>query len=221
MEFSVKFQIYFGLTVVLLSTVCSSNNVICNNETMNCLDTLRKLMEEDYIISKEDKDEKNKFCEKFEFEGDCMKNVTDICKKGQESKVVLGTGIHNHLIHQCSPGRETRKSNMDILLCIERHRYNFLECLYVSKSDEDKSLERACMSIGSMLCVADKGRKFCEEDGKSAAENIEYGLKEPYSMFCKSASVSLNCNFYVIFLTSILLLMVNIEKTVARAYELG
>ncbi|GFY46807.1 hypothetical protein TNIN_132331 [Trichonephila inaurata madagascariensis] len=89
--------------------------------------------------------------------------------------------------------------------CFEEHAEHFLECTgeHLNKVKySDPQLQKICLDMKSMLCVAKTSRDNCGEDGEALAKTLEFSVDDSYHELCKreltDASGGVFFNYWVL-----------------------
>ncbi|XP_055925773.1 uncharacterized protein LOC129957473 [Argiope bruennichi] len=172
----------------------------CNKGNLEeCLAKIQDYFEDDYHFAKKTESEIDEFCQKLQEDSECLNIATEVCKKTYPLISALTVTLYNQVNQLCSPGTHHKETYMKMLPCIDKHSEDFKECSgkHLEKKFDDEKLQSVCMDMHSMICVADKSRKYCDEVGNTLAKRLEFGVKDQYEEVC-SGSTRLFDHFWVL-----------------------
>lgn len=200
-----RFLIIFTTILVVINFQCISADDSCNEESLReCLTSLQKLIEDEYSFVKKTEDQLNEYCLNVQKDSTCLQQTTESCKEKHRLISALSVTLFNHLNQLCTPGTDHRKLYEKLSPCFEKHSEDFVKCTgeHLKKKYEDPQLQKVCLDMESMLCVAEKSRHYCGADGSSLAKTLEFSVDDSYHELCipepMSGSIGVFLSYWVL-----------------------
>ncbi|GIY23459.1 uncharacterized protein CDAR_456111 [Caerostris darwini] len=211
MQLHITFSTFFLLITTLewlsADESCSEANL------RECLGSFQQFLEDEYTFAKKTETEFNEYCLALQKNSNCVRESTEACKKDYKLIAALTTALYNHLNQLCIPSDARLTSKLNSMVpCFDNHTNDFHECsgMHLNESYEDPQLHAVCLDLKSMLCVSEKSRELCGEDGESFAKILEYHVKDEYDEVCSGSTALFNnytillLSFFVSFLSSLI-----------------
>ncbi|GBN75086.1 hypothetical protein AVEN_175721-1 [Araneus ventricosus] len=187
--------ISFILIISVVHLINADNS--CSEENLKeCLTKIQNYFDDEYHFIKKTETELDEFCQNLQQDSACLNDASEDCKKTYRVISALTITIYNQVNQVCSPGTLHKETYMKVLPCISKHSKDFEECSgeHHMKKFDDEKLQSVCMDMHSMICVADKSRKYCGPDGESTAKLLEFAIKDKYNEVCSGcASIFDSC----------------------------
>ncbi|GIY65482.1 uncharacterized protein CEXT_687351 [Caerostris extrusa] len=203
--FSTLFLLVTSLEWLSADESCSEANL------RECLRSFQQFLEDEYTFAKKTETEFNEYCLALQKNSNCVREATEACKNDYKLIAALTTALYNHLNQLCIPSDARLNTYFKMVPCFDNHTNEFHECSGSHSLNHTRiRVHAVCLDLKSMLCVSEKSRELCGEDGESFAKILEYHVKDEYGEVCSGSTALFNnytillLSFFVSFLLSLI-----------------